>query len=236
MLLLLLSEVNNTTIFLMALLNVIDGKNRWSSYMVTLLSLLLAIDKRPTRFVVMAWYLWRDLASRVFGDTCGRQNHWMILSQCWPAPAWLQHPLLFANDGMLSLFCVIDNSFNKLINQLQFNLFVVCGWHSLYLMTIKKSDCCKGMILLVLLNATVVAWEDVVIVPWRSAWPKQFLRGTIWLLSHPVINNVSCRVAQPCRRCLLRCNTKSLWPMHLLRWRLQTDQLHCRCYSTSLQW
>ncbi len=75
MLLLLLSEVNNTTIFLMALLNAIDGKNRCLSYTTTLLSLLLAINNRPTRFVVMAWYHQRDLASRVFGDTCGRQNH-----------------------------------------------------------------------------------------------------------------------------------------------------------------
>ncbi len=74
MLLLLFSEVNNTTIFLMALLNAIDGKNRWSLYTVTLLSLLLAIDNRPARLVVMAWYRWRDLASPVFGDTCGRQT------------------------------------------------------------------------------------------------------------------------------------------------------------------
>ncbi len=44
-LLLLLSEVNNATILLMVLLNSIDGKNRWSSYTATLLSLLLAIDR-----------------------------------------------------------------------------------------------------------------------------------------------------------------------------------------------
>jgi hypothetical protein len=52
---------------------------------------------------------------------------WYVLSQCWSASAWLQHMLLLANDGMLLSFCLIDNSFNKLINQLQFNLFVVCG-------------------------------------------------------------------------------------------------------------
>ncbi len=93
MLLLLLSEVNNTTILLMVLLNAIDRKNRWLLYMVTMLSLLLAIDKRPTRLVVMALNCWGDLASQVFGDTCEGQNHWMVLSQCWPASAWLQHLL-----------------------------------------------------------------------------------------------------------------------------------------------
>jgi hypothetical protein len=40
------------------------------------------------------------------------------------------------------------------------------------------------------LIATVVAWDDIVVVPWGSAWPKQFLRGTIWLLSHPVITTL----------------------------------------------
>ncbi len=64
MLLLLLSEVNITTILLMALLNAIDGKNRWSWYTGTLLSLLLAIDKRPTWLVSMAWHCRRDLASQ----------------------------------------------------------------------------------------------------------------------------------------------------------------------------
>jgi hypothetical protein len=51
----------------------------------------------------------------------------MALSQCWPIAAWLQRTLLLANNGMLSSFHAIGNSFNKLINQLQFNLFVVCS-------------------------------------------------------------------------------------------------------------
>ncbi len=68
MMLLLLSEVNNTTILLMALLNAIDGKNRWSLYTARLLLLLLAIDKRPTWFVVMAWNNRCDLASRFFSN------------------------------------------------------------------------------------------------------------------------------------------------------------------------
>jgi hypothetical protein len=62
---------------------------------------LLAIDKRPTRVVAMASIV--------------------------TVPYWLQHSFLLANDGMLLSFCVIGSSFNKLINQLQFNLFVVCG-------------------------------------------------------------------------------------------------------------
>ena len=67
MLLLLLSEVNNATILLMVLLNAIDGKDRWLSYMATLLSLFLAIDKRPTQIVPMAWNCQHDLASWFFG-------------------------------------------------------------------------------------------------------------------------------------------------------------------------
>ena len=116
MMFLLLLTVNNSRILLMALLNAIDGKNRWSLYRVTLLSLLLAIDNRPTRLVVMTWHCWCHLVSQVFGDTCGRQNHCMVLSHCWPIAAWLQRTLLLANDCMMSLFCVIDNSFNKQIN------------------------------------------------------------------------------------------------------------------------
>ncbi len=64
MLLLLLSVVNNTTIILMASLNTIDGKNRWLSYTATLLSLLLAIEHRPTRLVVIAWHHQGHLVSR----------------------------------------------------------------------------------------------------------------------------------------------------------------------------
>ncbi len=64
MLLLLLSEVNNTSIFLMASLNVIDRKNRWLLYTPTLLSLLLAINNRPTQLAIMAWHRRGDLASR----------------------------------------------------------------------------------------------------------------------------------------------------------------------------
>ncbi len=62
--LLLLSEVNNTAILLMALHNAINGKNRWSLYMAMLLSLPLAIDNRLKRLVVMAWHHQGDLASR----------------------------------------------------------------------------------------------------------------------------------------------------------------------------
>ena len=132
MLLLLLSEVNNTTIFLMVLPNAIDRKDRWSVYTVTLLLLLLAIDKRPAWIVYglepLTWFWVTVLQYR--HRSGGRQNHWMVLSQCWPVSDWLQRLLLLANNSMLSSFCVTNNSFNKLINQLQFNLFVVCGRHS----------------------------------------------------------------------------------------------------------
>jgi hypothetical protein len=50
----------------------------------------------------------------------------------------------------------------------------------------------QGTILSASLIATVVTWDNVVIVPWGSAWPKQFLRGTILSSSHPVINNIGC--------------------------------------------
>ncbi len=81
MLLLLLLKVNNTKIKLMALLNAIDRKNRWSLYMAMLLPLLLANDKKPTQFVVMAWNRWCDLASWFFSKavvkdkTIGRYCH-----------------------------------------------------------------------------------------------------------------------------------------------------------------
>jgi hypothetical protein len=65
MLLLLLSKVDNTTIFLMASLNAINKEKKLSSYTVTLLSLLLTTDKRPTRFFVMAWNRQGDLAARM---------------------------------------------------------------------------------------------------------------------------------------------------------------------------
>jgi hypothetical protein len=66
--LILLSEVNNTTILLMALLNAINGKSSWLLYRTTLLSLLLAFDNRPTQLVIMAWHSQRDLASWVINN------------------------------------------------------------------------------------------------------------------------------------------------------------------------
>jgi hypothetical protein len=52
----------------MALLNAINGKNRWLMFTATLLSLPLAIDNRPTLLVVMAWHRQGDLVLRVFGN------------------------------------------------------------------------------------------------------------------------------------------------------------------------
>ncbi len=48
----------------MVSLNAIDGKNRCSSYTAMSLSLLLAIDNRPSQLVTMAWHHRGDLASR----------------------------------------------------------------------------------------------------------------------------------------------------------------------------
>ncbi len=83
---------------------------------------------------------------------------------------------------------MLIHTINKSI-ELQFNLFVVSGWHSQCSMTAKKADRFKGQYcllcwLLMLLGRTIV------IVPWQSARPKQSLHGTFWLSSHPVINNV----------------------------------------------
>ncbi len=50
------------------------------------------------------------------------------------------------------------------------------------------------------------------------------------------INKVDCRAAQPCWRCFLQWRHKSLWPMHLLRWRSQRVQFHCRQFGTLLWW
>ncbi len=68
MILLLLSEVSNSNILLIASLNVIDSKNSWSLYRATLLLLLLTINNRPTRLVIMVWHSWHDLAFQVFGN------------------------------------------------------------------------------------------------------------------------------------------------------------------------
>ncbi len=65
---------------------------------------------------------------------------------------------------------------------------------------------------------------------------KAIFCGTIWLLSHPVINNVSCCVAQPCWNCLPWWQCKNLWPTHLLQWRSQRHKLHPRHHGASLQW
>ena len=96
----------------------------------------------------------------------------------------------------------------------------------------KRSYCCEGQYCqlcwsFLLLHGTTLSLFH------GDQFGQSNLRGRIWSSSHPVINNISCRVAQPCRRCLPGCNTKSLWPTHLLQWRPQTNQLHCSHYGTS---
>ncbi len=73
-LLLLLLVVHNNTILLMVWLNAIGGKSSWLLYRATLLALLLAIDKRPTRFVVMAWNRKCDLMSQFFSNAVVEEN------------------------------------------------------------------------------------------------------------------------------------------------------------------
>ena len=145
-------------------------------------------------------------------------------------PYWFQHFLLLANNVMLLLFCVIDNSFNKLINH--FNL--ICLLSAVDTLSaqqqIKRTDCCEGWYCqlrwsVLLLHGTMVLLFH------EDQFGQSNLRGKIWSLSHPVINNISCCMVQPCRRCLSWYDTKGLWSTHLLWWQSQSDQLHCRCYG-----
>jgi hypothetical protein len=86
MLLLLLSEVNNTTILLMASINAINGKNISSTYTATLLYLLLAIEKG-----LHGLLLWPGTIDVILHHgSSERQNYLMALSQQWPIAAWLQ--------------------------------------------------------------------------------------------------------------------------------------------------
>jgi hypothetical protein len=152
MLFLLLSAVNNTTIFLMALLNAIDQKNKWSLYTAALLSNSWQLIKGP---------------------------HGLSL---WPA-LWQYH--------------------------------IGCSWHSQCSTTMKRSGCCEGWycqlcLLVLLLPGTTLSLFH------GDQLGQSNLRGTIWSLSHPVINNISCCVVQPCQRCSPRRDTKGLWPTHLL--------------------
>ncbi len=59
-----------------------------------------------------------------------RPTHVVAMASIVTVPYWLLYSLLLTNNGMLLSFGVIDNSFNKLINQLQSNLLVIYGWHS----------------------------------------------------------------------------------------------------------
>ena len=99
----------------------------------------------------------------------------------------------------------------------------------------KRSERCEGgycqlgWLVLLLPGMTLLMFHG-------NQFGQSNLRGIIWLSSHPVINNISCCMAQPCWRRLLQCDTKSLWPAHLLQWRSQTDQFHHRRYGASMQW
>ena len=114
----------------------------------------------------------------------------------------------------------------------------VSYWLQLTLLVLNSDEkvwSLRGMILSALLIGAVVTWDDVVVVP-LDHFDQSNLCGKIWSLSHPVINNNSCCVAQPCWCCLPWCDIKILWPMHLLQWWSKTDPFHHRRYGASLQW
>ncbi len=100
-------------------------------------------------------------------------------------------------------------------------------------MTIKRTDCCDGQYCR-LCWSVLLLHGTMLLLFHGDQFDQSNLHGTIWSSSHPVINNISCCMVQPCWRCLPRCDTKGLWPMHLLWWWLQTDQLHRRRYEGSL--
>ncbi len=102
-------------------------------------------------------------------------------------------------------------------------------------MTIKRSDCCKGQYCQLCWSVLLLPGMTLLLLH-GDQFGQSNLHGTNWLTSHPVFYNISCRMAQPCWRRLPQCDTKGLWPMHLLWCRLQTDQLHHRRYGASLQW
>ncbi len=240
--LLLLLIFNNTTILLMASLNTINGKNRWLLYTAMLLSLLLAIDNRPTRLVVMAWHRQGDLASRVFGDTCGRQNHWMVLSQCWPASAWLQHLLRSLSTavvlGLKQNMQWPEPCAGEPPHYLCVRYFQGAQVTVTHCPVINKVDCCEEFYSFT--NQVFVLWCLGACQEWWRLLAKStcfawWCVDTIFCIAS-AINNLGCRVVQPCWHRFSWWRQKNLWWKHLLWWRLQRHKLHCRQYDALMQW
>ncbi len=65
---------------------------------------------------------------------------------------------------------------------------------------------------------------------------RSVICGHVVFVIASVINKVHCPMAQPCQRCFLQWQHKNLWQMHLLQWRLQRDQFHCRHCGALFQW
>jgi hypothetical protein len=164
----------------------------------------------------------------------GRQNHWMVLSHCWPAAAWLQHPLHSSSTVVARLMqnmqwrepssalfvCRVPFRVHRSllpITQSPIRLIVVrsstpspirhfsCG---AWVPPKSDSNCCQY-------NHLCSAFADTIVVVIASA-----------------MNYFVCWVVQPCWCHLLWWRHKGLWPTHLLQWRSQTDQLHCRHNGT----
>ncbi len=167
----------------------------------------------------------------------GRQNHWMVLSQCWPASDWLQHPL--------QLLCCGLRRMSSGANLVPESLCTVCASGTLQGAQVSDAHCpvtnnvdCHEEFYS-FTNQAFVSWRLVACQEWwRSI--AQSTRSTcvdtIVVVIASAMNNVVCRAVQPCWRRLPPWQHKSLWPMHMLQWRLQTDQFHCRGYGASLQW
>ncbi len=236
MLLLLLSEVNNTTIFLMVLLNGIDRENRWSSYTATLLSLLVAIDNRPTRLAVMAWHHRGDLASwttKPFGGTVTSLASISLASasaaclvNCCCVAAYAEWAVARTLHWRASALFVCQVHFRA------HRSLLPIGQSPIRLIVVRSSSPSLTR------RLSCGAW-----VPAKSGgdcWHNvHVLLGDVrtrCFVSASAIDNLGCHVAQPCRRCFSRWRQKSLWPTHLLRWRLQRHKLHCRQCDASLRW
>ncbi len=213
----------------MALLCTIDGKNRWLLYQATLLLLLLAINNRPTWLVVMVWHCRGDLVSWVFGNALVEDK----------TIGWYCHIAGQQQPGF-SIRCssqkmIYYQSTIHLINKinLNFNLFYLwfvvdtlsAQWQGKGLIVARDNivsfaDCCQQC------PGTSQEW-------WQSSVqsPCPTCMDTIAVVIASAMNNIVCCVVQPCQRCFPQWQHKSLWPMLLLQWWLQTDQLHCRRYG-----
>ncbi len=229
--------------FLMALLNAINGKNRWPLYEATLLFLLLAIDKRPTQFVIMAWNHQRDLASQFFSNAvvedktigwyCHNTGQHQLgfsiccappqLLLCWAYTEWAVVRALRRRASALFVHQVHFRAHRSLlpIAQSQIRLIVVRSSSPSLTMHLSCGAWAPA-------HSGGDHWHNRLHIPLSSVWTWWFCccfcNQQCWL---------SCGTTQ---RYFLPWQHKGLWPTHLLQWQLQRDQFHCRHYGASLWW